>query len=70
MLPAANNAAAAASGADADASVFCTAQLPYTEAVIIETMRLMCPGSLATRSTEEQGLMLTVSDTQKVRILC
>lgn len=34
-------------------------QLPYTEAVVKEALRLLPPGSLATRSTEQQGYQLT-----------
>jgi cytochrome P450 len=34
-------------------------QLPYTEAVIKESLRLMAPGAIATRFTDQQSLQLT-----------
>jgi hypothetical protein len=34
-------------------------QLPYTEAVIKEALRLMAPGAIATRFTDQQSLQLT-----------
>jgi hypothetical protein len=43
-------------------SVLCCAvllQLPYTEAVIKEALRLMAPGAIATRFTDQQSLQLT-----------
>lgn len=41
-------------------------QLPYTNAVVKEALRLLPPGSIATRSTEQQGLQLT----PQVRHMC
>lgn len=34
-------------------------QLPFTEAVVKEALRLLPPGDIATRSTEQSGLQLT-----------
>ena len=41
-------------------------QLPYTDAVVKEALRLLPPGAIATRSTEQQGLQLT----PQVRDMC
>jgi hypothetical protein len=37
----------------------CCPQLPYTEAVVKEALRLLAPGAIATRITQQEGLSLT-----------